>query len=94
MDYVVCAFGQDANVKSRVYDLAYMNECDGDESSPCTPVQAPAHSQLCAQRLGAIWSSIGSCVSSSRVTELFQQAHIYDEASKETIGGFSSPIGQ
>merc|ERR1712232_1087260 len=69
-----------------------MDEYDGDAPRPRTPAQAAAQAQSCAQRLGLTWSSIESCVSGSRGTEMLQQAHTYYEANKDKIRGFPTPL--
>merc|ERR1712107_673157 len=87
-EYILCAFDQASNMKSQIHYLACMDEYDGDAPSPRTPAQAAAQAQSCAQRLGLTWSSIESCVSGSRGTEMLQQAHTYYEANKDKIRGF------
>jgi len=91
-EYILCAFDQASNMQSQIHYLACMDEYDGDAPSARTPAQAAAQAQSCASRLGLTWSSIESCVSGSRGTEMLQQAHTYYEANKDKVRGFPTPL--
>jgi len=90
--YILCAFEQCGDIGGQIDYLACMDEYDGDQPSPRTPVQAAAQAQSCAQRFGLGWDAIESCAVGSHGNELLGQAHSHYEANKDSIRGFPTPL--